>query len=550
MVRERLSDNMGEVLDNGLRGQTEMYDVIVIGAGVIGSAIARELSAYDRKVAVLEKASDVCEGTSKANSGIVHAGYDAIPGTLKAKLNLLGNEKMEALSKELDFPFRRNGSLVLMFEEEDRPALEALYERGIANGVKDLRILTPAEIHEIEPAVTEKVAAALYAPTAGIVCPFGLTIALAENACDNGVSFFLNTEVVKIENLRDEQGTYFAVHTKDMAGSAEGSRADDAVRNVANNSAKEEVFVSRMVINAAGVYADVIHNMVSQEKIEIIPRRGEYCLLDKTEGKLVKSTVFQLPSKMGKGILVTPTVHGNLLVGPTAEDVEDKEEVNTTAAGLQNVMEKAGRSVKQLSGKKIITSFAGLRAHAKVSGTAVRSILKAEPDTYTADVSDFLIGEVVDAPGFIDVAGIESPGLSCAPAIGEYVAEIINNISPAPRKENFLATRKGIPSMVEASDEERQELIAENPAYGQVVCRCELVTEGEIVNAIHRTLGATTLDGIKRRTRAGMGRCQAGFCAPKTVEILARELGVDPSQITKCGGDSGFFMGENKEEWS
>ncbi len=488
-----------------------MYDVVIIGAGVVGSAIARELSAYERKIAVLERASDVCEGASKANSGIVHAGYDAMPGTLKAKLNVLGNAKMETLSRELDFPFRRNGSMVLMFEEEDRPALEELYDRGIANGVKDLQILTPEEIRKKEPGVTEQVAGALYAPTGGIVCPFGLTIALAENACDNGASFFLNTEVVKIEGGQDEQGTYYIIHTIGAEG--------------------ERVFVSRMVINAAGVYADRIHNMVSWDKIEIVPRRGEYCLLDKTEGQLVKSTVFQLPSKMGKGILVTPTVHGNLLVGPTAEDIDDKEGVNTTASGLQTVMEKAGRSVEKLSGRKIITSFAGLRAHAK-------------------EEKDFLIREVKDAPGFIDVAGIESPGLSCAPAIGEYVADMVNTITPAPKKENFIATRKGVPSMAEATDEERQKLIEEDSAYGKVVCRCEMVTEGEIVNAIHRTLGATTLDGVKRRTRAGMGRCQAGFCAPKTVELLARELGLDSSQITKCGGDSEFFMGGNKEEWS
>ncbi|MBQ7954977.1 MAG: NAD(P)/FAD-dependent oxidoreductase [Lachnospiraceae bacterium] len=485
-----------------------MYDVIVIGAGVTGSAIARELSKYERNVAVIEKASDICEGTSKANSGIVHAGYDAVPGTLKAKLNVAGNEKMESLSKELDFPFRRNGSLVLMFEEEDRPALEALYERGLTNGVKDLRILTPEEVRKIEPGVTKQVAGALYAPTGGIVCPFGLNIALAENACDNGVSFFLDTEVLGIEKKRDEQGTYYRICT--------GSRKNG-----------ETIFESRVVINAAGVYADYIHNMVSEKKMTITPRKGEYCLLDKTEGKLIKSTVFQLPSKMGKGILVTPTVHGNLLVGPTAQDIDDKEGVNTTALGLETVMSKASRSVETLSGKKIITSFAGLRPH--------------------EDGGDFIIEEVTDASGFIDAAGIDSPGLSCVPVIGEYVADIVNKISPAPRKKNFIATRKGVPSMAEATERERQALIAENPAFGQVICRCEMVTEGEILNAIHRTLGATTLDGIKRRTRAGMGRCQAGFCAPKTVEILARELGVDMEQITKAGGNSGFLDGTNKE---
>lgn len=490
----------------------KMYDVIVIGAGVTGSAIARELSRYDRKIAVLERASDVCEGTSKANSGIVHAGYDAVPGTLKAKLNVKGNGMMETLAKDLDFSFQRNGSMVLMFEEEGRPALKELYQRGIANGVKDLRLLTPEEIHEIEPNISEEVLGALYAPTGGIVCPFGLTIALAENACDNGAEFYLNTEVQNIEKVEAGSETYYKVHAVSTGTSAQ---------------CRESIFESRIVINAAGVYADQIHNMVSEHKMQIIPRRGEYCLMDKTEGKMVHSTIFQLPSKMGKGILVTPTVHGNLLVGPTAENIENKEGVNTTAAGLAQTMEMGSRSVPKLSGRKIITSFAGLRAH--------------EPG------DDFIIGEVGDAPGFVDVAGIASPGLSCAPAIGEYVAEMVNEILPASLKKDFIATRKGVPSMAEADEEERKALIASDPAFAHVICRCELVTEGEILNAIHRTLGATTLDGIKRRTRAGMGRCQAGFCSPKTVEILARELQVDEEEITKAGGKSGFLDGRNKE---
>lgn len=481
-----------------------MYDVIIIGAGVTGSAIARELSRYERKVAVLERASDVCEGTSKANSGIVHAGYDAEPGTLKAKLNVMGNEMMGELARELDIPFKRNGSMVLMFEEEDREALEALYEKGCANGVKNLRIIGPEEIHRIEPAVTEHVAGALYAPDGGIVCPFHLTMALAENACDNGVEFHLNTEVKNIRRQVTEKG--------DGSYCVETTKGD---------------FEGTVVINAAGVYADVIHNMVSGHRMQLTPRRGEYCLMDKTEGSLVTSTVFQLPSRMGKGILVTPTVHGNLLVGPTAEDIEDKEGVNTTAAGLAAALEMGRRSVESLSPRKVITSFAGLRAH--------------------HDSGDFVIREAEDAPGFIDVAGIESPGLSCAPAIGLYVAEMTDRISPAPLKKEFQASRKGIPNMALATEEERQALIAQNPAFANVICRCELVTEGEILAAIHRTLGAVTLDGIKRRTRAGMGRCQAGFCSPRTVEILARELGTDMEEITKAGGASGFLKGHNKE---
>ncbi len=481
-----------------------MYDVAVIGAGVTGCAIARELSKYQLDIVVLEKASDVCEGTSKANSGIVHAGFDAEPGSLKAKLNVEGSRRMEALSKELDFHYENNGSLVLMFDKEDRENLQALYDKGQANGVEGLRILTPSQVREMEPHITEELAGALYAPTAGIVCPFGLTIALAENAHDNGVTFEFNQEVFKIE--REELGNLFRIWTTDRT------------------------YEARVVINAAGVYADAIHAMVTgdvPEQLQIVARRGQYMLMDKTEGHLVHSTIFQLPTKMGKGILVTPTVHGNLLVGPTAEDIEDKEGTNTTSQGLEGVLEKGSMSVPELSPRKVITSFSGLRAHSKGN--------------------DFYIRKCESAPGFIDVGGMESPGLSCAPVIGEYVVEIVKEILRLIPNPKFKATRKGVPNMALASKEEREALIAQDSSYAKVICRCELVTEGEIVNAIRRSLGAKTLDGIKRRTRAGMGRCQAGFCSPKTVEILAKELGVSPEEIAKCGGESYFLDGVNKE---
>ncbi|MBQ7359777.1 MAG: NAD(P)/FAD-dependent oxidoreductase [Lachnospiraceae bacterium] len=481
-----------------------MYDVAVIGAGVTGCAIARELAKYQLDVVVIEKASDVCEGTSKANSGIVHAGFDAEPGSLKAKLNVEGSRRMEALSKELDFHYANNGSLVLMFDEEDRDSLQALYDKGLANGVEGLQILTPEQVHEMEPHITDKLAGALYAPTAGIVCPFGLTIALAENAYDNGVIFEFNQEVFKIE--RQELGNLFRIWTTDYT------------------------YEARVVINAAGVYADAIHEMATgeiPEQLKIVARRGQYMLMDKTEGHLVHSTIFQLPTKMGKGILVTPTVHGNLLVGPTAEDIEDKEGTNTTSQGLEGVLEKGSMSVPALSSRKVITSFSGLRAHSMGN--------------------DFYIQKCQEVPGFIDVAGIESPGLSCAPVIGEYVVDIVKEIMRLIPNPKFKAFRKGVPNMALASKEEREALIAQDPSYAKVICRCELVTEGEIRNAIRRSLGAKTLDGIKRRTRAGMGRCQAGFCSPKTVEILAQELNVSPEEITKCGGDSYFLDGVNKE---
>jgi glycerol-3-phosphate dehydrogenase len=282
-------------------------------------------------------------------------------------------------------------------------------------------------------------------------------------------------------------------------------------------------YEAKVVINAAGVHADELHNMVSQKKMKIVPRRGEYLLYDKSAGNMVSHTLFQLPTALGKGILVTPTVHGNLMTGPTARDIEDKEGTDTTSEGMSQVAQKASLSVKDIPGKAVITSFSGLRAH----------LLEGE---------DFVIGEPEDAPFFIDVAGIESPGLSCAPAIGAYVADMVRKLLKPEENKDFVGERKGIPSMALASDEERCSLIKENPAYGNVICRCEMVTEGEILDAIHRPLGATTTDGIKRRTRAGMGRCQSGFCNPRVVEILARELGVDESEIRKAGEDSWYVL--------
>lgn len=477
-----------------------MYDVIIIGAGVSGCAIARELSRFELKTIVLEKALDVCEGTSKANSGIVHAGYDAKPGTLKARLNVEGSRRMEALSKELDFPYKKNGSIVLCFDEKEQDRLYELKTRGEANGVEGIRILNRQDLLETEPGVGDGAAAALYAPTGAIVCPFGLTIAFAENAAVNGVEFAFDTQILKIE--RRDYG--YLVHTK------------------------KQDYESKVVINAAGVYADEIHNMISEKKMKITPRRGEYLLYDKNVGDIVTHTLFQLPTALGKGVLVTPTVHGNLLTGPTAQDILDKEGTDTSRQGLADVQRKAALSVNKIPGKQVITSFAGLRAH------------MTQYPGYGE--GDFMIGEAADAPGFIDVAGMESPGLSCAPATGEYVADMVKNLLHPSEKEDFISTRKGIPSMALSSDEERHRLIKENPAYGNVICRCEMVTEGEILDAIRRPLGARTTDAIKRRTRAGMGRCQSGFCNPRVVEILARELNIEESQVPKSGEDSFYIL--------
>jgi len=477
-----------------------MYDVIIIGAGVSGSASARELSRYQARICVLEKAEDVCCGTSKANSAIVHAGYDAANGSLMAKLNVQGNEMMEDLAKELDFPFNRCGSLVVCIDKDSLPDLEALYERGVKNGVKGMKLIFDREeIFRLEPNLSEETVGVLYAPTAGIVCPFGMNIALAENANANGVEFKFDTEVLSLHPI--EGG--WEIET--------------------NNG----VYQTRCVVNAAGVYADKFHNMVSDKKIHITPRRGDYCLLDKKAGKHVSHTIFALPSKYGKGVLVSPTIHGNLLVGPTAIDIEDKESTATTREGLDELIAKAGLNVKNLPMRQVITSFAGLRAH--------------------EDGHEFLIGELKEAPGFVDCAGIESPGLTSCPAIGKMVADIVKDLLGLEADPSFNGTRKGILDPDTLSPEEYNALIREKPAYGNIICRCEMVTEGEILDAIHRPLGARSLDGVKRRTRAGMGRCQAGFCSPRVMEILARELNLSMLDITKSGGASTIAVGTNKD---
>ena len=483
-----------------LKEESLLYDIIIIGAGVTGCAVARYLSRYQAKLLVLERAEDVCCGTSKANSAIVHAGFDAANGSLMARMNLLGSQLMPQLAADLDIPFRRNGSLVVCMSQDDLPRLHALYENGVKNGVQGLEIVDAARLHELEPNVSKNAVAALWAPTGGIVCPFGLTIALAENANANGAEFRFNTEVTGFTR----GDGFWTVHT------ADGD------------------YQTRYVVNAAGLYADVLHNMVSDKKLHITPRRGDYCLLDKQTGGFVRHTVFQLPGKLGKGVLVSPTIHGNTIVGPTAIDIDDREGTNTTAAGLDELIAKAGATVENLPIRQTITSFAGLRAH--------------------EDHHEFVIGEADGAPQFIDCAGIESPGLSSAPAIGLTAAELLRDKMGLCEKEHFIATRKGVLDPKTLSKPEYQALIEKEPAYGQIICRCEQVTEGEIIDAIRRPLGAKSLDGIKRRTRAGMGRCQAGFCSPRVMEILARELGVDQAKITKSGGASRLIVGTNKDQ--
>lgn len=476
-----------------------MYDITIIGAGIIGSFIARELSKYDLKVVVLDKENDIANGTTKANSAIAHAGFDAKPGTLKAKFNVEGNKMFDYICEELEVPFERVGSLVVAFSEEEMDTIKELYERGLANNVPELKILDRDELLEKEPNLSKEAVGALYAPTAGIMSPWELSVALMENAMDNGVELLLNSEVIKIDKL--ENG--FKVHTKD----------------------KE--IDTKYVVNCAGVYADKIHNMVASPSFTITPRRGQYFLLDKKAGDFVNRVIFQCPTKISKGVVVLPTVHGNLLVGPDAENIDDKSNVETTEDRLKFVKTAAMKTSDKIPFWQVITSFAGLRA--------------------SSDIGDFIIEEVEEAKGFIDVAGIESPGLSASPAIGKHVAELLKEIDGNfKEKEDFNPRRRKMINFMELSQEEKAELIKKDPRYGRIICRCENVTEGEIVDAIHRNAGARTVDGVKRRVRAGMGRCQGGFCQPRVIEILARELNKDFTEIVKDGPNSNIAIGETK----
>lgn len=477
-----------------------MKDVIIIGGGVVGCSVARELSRFDADILLLERGNDVSVGTSKANSGIVHGGYDAKPGTLKAKFNVAGNAMFDALARELDFPFKRNGSMVLCFDKADIGKLLELKEQGVKNGVQGLYVLEGYEaVKAMEPYVSENVVAALVVPNGGIVSPYEMTIAYAENAATNGVEFRFGSEVTAIDRID---------------GGLQVTCADGFTAQ------------AKYVVNAAGVYADVINNMISPDKMHITARKGDYELLDKTCGYMASHTLFQMPTKMGKGVLVTPTCHGNILVGPTATDVTDKDDVATTPEELASAFDRALLTMPSLNRRNIITQFSGLRAH--------------------LDTDDFVIGESAAVKGLYNVAGIESPGLSSAPAIAVHVAEEIAQKLSLGKNANFVAERKGIPHFATLSSEERQKLVAENPLYGRIVCRCETVTEGEIVEAIRRKPGAVDMDGVKRRTRQGMGRCQAGFCTPRVMEILSRELGVPMTEVTKRGGNSQFVIGRTK----
>ncbi|EHK2345952.1 NAD(P)/FAD-dependent oxidoreductase [Clostridium perfringens] len=460
-----------------------MRDIIVIGAGVVGCSIARELSKYNLDVLVVEKNSDVSEGISKGNSGIVHAGYNEKIGTLKAKLNIEGNKIFDDLSRDLQFPFKRNGAFILAFSDEEMKTLESLKENGEKLGVEGLEILTREEALNIEPNLNKEIVGVLNVKTSGIVSPYEMTIALAENAAENGVEFKLNSKVTSIEKI------------------SEGYKV---------NLNNKELVSGKLIINASGLEGAFLNNLVSMTKREINPVKGEYCLFDKVAGAMINKTLFQVPNKLSKGVLVTPTAEGNLLVGPNA--VEGKT-LETSREGIDEILDKSKKSLEELPVARILNTFSGIRPKTKEG--------------------DFIIEEVEDAKNFINVIGIDSPGLTAAPAIGVYVVNMIKERLDLVEKKNFKKTREKIVRFAELSLEEKNKLIKEKPAYGHMVCKCEFVTEGEIVEAIHRPIKALTVDAIKRRTRASMGGCQGVGCTLPISKILSRELGIDISDINK-----------------
>ena len=474
-----------------------MQDIVIIGSGVVGGMIATTLSRYDVKLTVVDKESDVAMGATKANSAIVHAGFDAKPGSLKARFNVRGSNLMKGVCERLGVKYKNNESLVVAFENEV-DEVKAIYERGLKNGVEGLELLEKEELHALEPNLNKELAYALRAKTGAIICPYELCIAAIGNAMDNGCELLLDFEVSEIE--KTELG--YRVKAKD------GRFVD-----------------TRCVINSAGVYSDKIAAMTGDCDFTITPRKGEYMLLDKECGTLTERTIFHTPTKMGKGVLVSPTVDGNLLLGPTATDIQDKDDTATTAEGFADIFKKSADNASAIPFNKVITSFAGLRA--------------------TGSTGDFIIKE---REGVITLAGIESPGLSASPAIAEYVEEILLDKKViSATKTDYIEKRRPSHFFHEMSVEEKNRLIAKNPSYGKIVCRCEGITEGEIIDAIRTNPKARDLDGVKRRTRSGMGRCQGGFCSPSVVALIAKENGISFESVTKFGGDSVINYGKTKE---
>ncbi len=477
-----------------------MVDVTVIGCGVIGAATAAMLAKYDLSVMVLEAQNDVATGTTKANSAIIHAGYDPEPETQMARLNVEGNRLCKEWAKQLDVPCKEIGSLVLAFDEADLAMINELYRRGVANGVPELKLLSAEELLAMEPNLSHEVKGALLAPSAAVISPWDFCLALAETAVKNGAQLKRSAPVTAIEKI---EGGY-RLHTPQ--GAVE----------------------SRMVVNAAGVFADKVHDMIAPHAFTTHPSRGEYYLMDKSQGALVDHVVFQCPNKDGKGVLVSPTVHGNLIVGPNAEPVAEGDDVAVTADGLAFVRRQAAKSVPEINYRDSIRNFAGVRA--------------------VTDQPDFVIAEAEGAPGFIDLGGIKSPGLSSAPAIALQAVELLGKAGlTLKEKENYVFERRET-RFKELSSDEKAKLVEKSPAYGRVICRCETITEGEIIAALHSPIPPVSVDGVKRRCNAGMGRCQGGFCGPRVQEIIARELGVPQTEVLQDKAGSRILLCKTKGE--
>ena len=475
------------------------YDIAVIGAGISGAMIARTLSKYNRSIVVLEKEHDVAMGSSMANSGIVHAGYDPAPGTLKAFLNVEGCRKMEQTASELRVAFERNGSMVAAFSPQEAQAVQELYHRGRANGVVDLQILGANDVYAIEPNLAPGLQCALFAPAAGIVCPYSLTIAAMGNAMDNGVKLITDFQVTGIVSLGDGFEIYSG----------------------------EKSVTASYIVNAAGLFGDSVARMAGDGFFTLHPRKGQYYLYDKSCPRYTLRTVFRAPGPMGKGVLVTPTVNGNTLIGPTAENIDDKDDKSTTKQGLDYLLNEARKTVPALGEEGIITAFSGLRA--------------------VGETGDFIIAKSPAGKGILHVGAIDSPGLASSPAIADYVEKLLREEGVLTHKRKaWNPNRSGVVKVSNYSGDELRRILEYRPDYGRIVCRCEEVSEGEIVDAIRMNPGARDLDGIKRRTRCGMGRCQSGFCLPPVAEILSREMGIPIEQITKKGQGSELVTGKTK----
>ena len=476
-------------------------DVVVIGAGAVGCAIARELSKYKVNVVVVDKNEDVGGDASKSNSAIIHTGYDAAPGTLESQLVVAANPMYDEITKDLDVPFERIGAILPAITDEQFSQLPAIKEKAFKNHVYDVEYKSGKELLEMEPNLNPEVKGGLYIPRESIIDPFILVQALAENACANGVEFLLNA---KVTDIKTENGKIKSVVTE-----------------------KGEI-ETKYVINSAGLYCDEIAEMVGKADYKVVARKGQFYILDKNTSCKVEHIVLPIPTKITKGKLMCPTIHGNMLVGPTAEDQDSKTDKSTSTEGLDSIAKDVRNLIPNVNLRDTITQYSGLRPN-------------RNPEGLNFNMYD-------DLEGYINLSGVRSTGLTLSVAMGKYVVQqMLMNGACFVLKDDFIKTRKGIVKFSEQTRQKQDELIKENPLYGNVICRCETITEAEILDAIHRPLGARSVDAVKRRVRAGMGRCQGGFCGPKVIEILARELKVSPEEINKNNAGSYMVTGRSRD---